>query len=160
MLVMMNVDEIRIPDIYSHTPPRLTKINESMDYYREHGTLKSTIVVTQRGLLLDGYTSYIVAGMCGISSVQCTLNTERLDRRYGGKKRKVRNPGHKRELLYKRQNGRCALCGKKLQIDDFMSTEDYLTFDHILPVSRGGSNGLNNLQGLCRRCNHEKQDRY
>ena len=47
----------------------------------------------------------------------------------------------------------------QLQIDDCTS-EDYLTLDHILPVSKGGSNGLMNLQGLCRHCNYQKQDDY
>lgn len=63
MLVMMNVNEIRIPTIYTHTPPRKEKVDSSMGYYMEHGALKSNIVVTQKGLLIDGYCSYIVAVM-------------------------------------------------------------------------------------------------
>ncbi len=53
MLVMMNVNEIRIPTIYTHTPPRKEKVDSSMGYYMEHGALKSSIVVTQKGLLID-----------------------------------------------------------------------------------------------------------
>ena len=160
MLVMMNVDEIRIPTIYTHTPPRKEKIDNSMGYYMEHGALKSNIVVTQKGLLVDGYCSYIVAVMCGISSVQCEINTRFIRKCLDGKNRKIRNTQHKRKILYDRQGGKCALCGRQLQIDDWTSIEDYLTFDHILPVSRGGSNGLMNLQGLCHQCNYQKQDEY
>lgn len=159
MLVMMNVDEIRIPTIYTHTPPRKEKIDNSMGYYMEHGALKSNIVVTQKGLLVDGYCSYIVAVMCGISSVQCEINTRFIRKCVDSKNRKVNNAQHKRKILYHRQNGKCAVCGMQLQIDNFAS-DDYLTLDHILPVSKGGSNGLMNLQGLCRHCNYQKQDEY
>lgn len=160
MLVMMDVEEIRIPDTYTHTPPRKDKIDDRMVYYMEHGTLKSNIVVTQKGLLVDGYCNYLVAVMCGISSVQCKINTRHIRRCIDGKNRKIRNGYHKRRILYNRQNGKCAICGKQLQIDDCTSVDDYLTFDHILPVSRGGSNGLSNLQGLCRHCKYKKQDDF
>lgn len=160
MLVMMNVDEIRIPTIYTHKPPRKEKIDNSMLYYMEHGALKSNIVVTQKGMLIDGYCSYIVAVVCGISSVQCEINTKRVRNSLGGKGRTINNRQHKRRILYNRQDGKCTLCGRQLQIDDCTSVEDYLTLDHILPVSKGGSNGLMNLQGLCRHCNYQKQDDY
>ena len=159
MLVMMDIDKITMPSMYTHTPPKKAKINNHMMYYLEHGTLKHNIVITQKGMLIDGYCSYIVAVVCGMSSVQCEINTKRL--KYGlEKNRKINNRSHKREILYNRQNGKCAICGKQLQITDYTSLDDYLTFDHILPVSKGGSNGLMNLQGLCRRCNHEKQDYF
>lgn len=160
MLVTMNVDEIRMPTIYTHTPPRKEKINNHMLYYVEHGALKHNIVVTQKGMLINGYCSYIVAVVCGMSSVQCEINTKRVGRRFGKKNRTINKRQHKRRILYNRQDGKCAVCGKPLQIDDYTSVEDYLTFDHILPVSMGGCNGLINLQGLCRRCNHEKQDYF
>lgn len=158
MLVTMNIDNISMPTIYTHTPPRKEKINNHMMYYLEHGTLKHNIVVTQKGMLVDGYCSYIVAVVCGIDTVQCELNTKKL--KYGiEKNRSINNRKHKRKILYNRQCGKCAICGKQLQIDDSTSIDDYLTLDHILPVCRGGSNGLMNLQGLCRRCNYQKNDK-
>lgn len=158
MLVTMSIDKISMPTIYTHTPPRKEKINNHIMYYLEHGTLKHNIVVTQKGMLVDGYCSYIVAVVCGIDSVQCELNTKKL--KYGiEKNRNINNRQHKRKILYNRQGGKCAICGKTLQIDDSTSVDDYLTLDHILPVCRGGSNGLMNLQGLCRRCNYNKNDK-
>jgi 5-methylcytosine-specific restriction endonuclease McrA len=44
------------------------------------------------------------------------------------------------------QKYRCADCGQKVK----------LTKDHIVPLSRGGSNFAFNLQGLCVRCNSRK----
>lgn len=43
----------------------------------------------------------------------------------------------------------CKACG----------TSQGLTVDHIFPVSKGGSNDLDNLQTLCGSCNSRKGDR-
>lgn len=40
----------------------------------------------------------------------------------------------------------CALCGKK----------EKLTVDHIVPLSKGGSNYITNIQPLCMPCNSKK----
>ncbi len=48
-------------------------------------------------------------------------------------------------LLDKYQN-QCAICGR----------QDNLEVDHIVPVARGGTNDIDNLQILCRRCNASK----
>lgn len=42
--------------------------------------------------------------------------------------------------------GKCLVCG----------TRDDLTVDHVVPLSRGGSNGVSNLQPLCGPCNSRK----
>lgn len=45
--------------------------------------------------------------------------------------------------------GRCAECGGR----------EHLEVDHIIPVSRGGTSGRDNLQALCRKCNRIKRVR-
>lgn len=158
MMVTMGINDIKIPVSYSRTPPHKEKINSHMMYYFEHGNLKSNITVTQKGMLLDGYCDYIVAVVCGMDTVECTLNMDIIRRDLRTGNRKIKKSSNKRKILYQRQSGKCALCGKQLQIDDNKDMKNYLTFDHIIPVCRGGSNSLTNLQGLCWRCNHVKDN--
>jgi 5-methylcytosine-specific restriction endonuclease McrA len=46
----------------------------------------------------------------------------------------------------------CQICGKEL-------TKDTVTIDHIVPISKGGTNAIENLQPLCERCNSKKGNR-
>lgn len=57
-------------------------------------------------------------------------------------------PDEVRILVWRRDGGKCVKCG---------SQED-LEYDHIIPVSKGGSSTARNLQLLCERCNREKRD--
>lgn len=52
-----------------------------------------------------------------------------------------------RKTVFTRDNYTCRSCGRK----------NNLTVDHIVQLSRGGSNNLENLQTLCRHC-HEQKD--
>ena len=54
-----------------------------------------------------------------------------------------------RSATLKRSSGVCACCGKKL-------TTKTMTMDHIIPISRGGTNEPDNLVALCPECNKEK----
>ena len=48
--------------------------------------------------------------------------------------------------LFERDGKACKQCG----------CTDLLTIDHVVPLSRGGSNELENLQILCNKCNSRK----
>lgn len=55
-----------------------------------------------------------------------------------------------RKTVYDRDGNRCAYCGCRKQ----------LTLDHKKPLSKGGTNSLDNLQTLCSPCNQMKGDKY
>lgn len=51
-----------------------------------------------------------------------------------------------RREVWRRDRGCCVQCGSQLNLE----------FDHIIPVSKGGSNTARNIQLLCENCNREK----
>lgn len=51
-----------------------------------------------------------------------------------------------RARVYERDGNRCVEC----------DSPDDLTLDHRVPLSRGGTNREDNLQTMCRPCNHRK----
>lgn len=55
-------------------------------------------------------------------------------------------PESVRHEVWRRDQGRCVVC----------SSQQNLEFDHVIPVSKGGSNTSRNLQLLCEMCNRTK----
>ncbi|MBE9214761.1 HNH endonuclease [Plectonema cf. radiosum LEGE 06105] len=60
-------------------------------------------------------------------------------------------PSAVRKYVFERNNYQCQSCGKQ-------NAESQLTIDHIIPLVRGGSNDISNLQTLCFTCNRQKTD--
>ena len=62
-------------------------------------------------------------------------------------------------MLYGKQDGKCA--NPKCPHNEYQEYfhPDFMDLDHIVPVSKGGSDELDNLQLLCRKCNGTKSDK-
>ncbi len=56
-----------------------------------------------------------------------------------------------RQVIYRRDNGICRICGKKCEWNDWEA-------DHIVPWSKGGKTEIENGQVLCPSCNSKKSD--
>lgn len=57
-------------------------------------------------------------------------------------------PEEVRIAVWRRDEGKCVKCGSR----------ENLEYDHIIPVSKGGSNTVRNIELLCEKCNREKRD--
>lgn len=55
-------------------------------------------------------------------------------------------PSEVKLSVWRRDSGKCVKCGSR----------ERLEYDHIIPVSKGGSNTERNVQLLCEKCNREK----
>lgn len=55
--------------------------------------------------------------------------------------------------LCKQYDYTCLRCGKK-------EPDIKLTADHVLPVSKGGTSDISNIQPLCKSCNSWKNDKH
>lgn len=56
-----------------------------------------------------------------------------------------------KEFIKLKTRGKCGHCGCKL-------TDQNISVDHIIPISKGGSNQEENLICLCKECNKDKSD--
>ncbi len=57
-------------------------------------------------------------------------------------------PSEVRREVWRRDGGKCVKCGSR----------EKLEYDHIIPVSKGGSNTARNIELLCEACNRAKSD--
>jgi len=69
----------------------------------------------------------------------------------GEREKRNRLTPSQRLKLYARQNGDCARC-----FDSF--TIRQLSDDHIVPISKGGTNHMLNRRLVCKKCNSQKSD--
>ncbi len=59
-------------------------------------------------------------------------------------------------FLFARDDYRCQYCGRHRSS---LRGREFLTRDHVLPISRGGDNGWANVVAACSACNNRKGNR-
>jgi hypothetical protein len=62
-------------------------------------------------------------------------------------------PFHIKIRVVRRDNYTCQICGKHL-------LDNEVEFDHVIPISKGGSSEEHNIRLTCYRCNQDKNDRF
>lgn len=87
----------------------------------------------------------------------CARNPEKVQAKYHRRATAKRNAGGSFSAQewsdLKRLYGfRCLACGRH-------EPDIKLTVDHVIPVSKGGSNSITNIQPLCGSCNYSKRDK-
>ncbi len=80
----------------------------------------------------------------------CDINTKKICWRQNKRKsRRIQYSQSVREMIYKKADGRCELCGRKILYNN-------MTLDHIVPLAMGGEDAESNLQCTCKACNEFK----
>ena len=106
---------------------------------------------------------YAVDGFSGYSDEEIKLSIlefidrerkkfERLRRKHQTPETKEQSKSHPRIPeqvrieVWRRDEGKCANCGSR----------EKLEYDHIIPISKGGSTTTRNIELLCEKCNRSK----
>ena len=66
----VKVSDIIIPEEFKATKPRFEKMIQKRKFYRKNNRFESKIVLNKDFLLIDGYTSYIIAKENGMKYVE------------------------------------------------------------------------------------------
>jgi 5-methylcytosine-specific restriction endonuclease McrA len=59
-------------------------------------------------------------------------------------------PDEVKICVWNRDGGKCVKCGSQMNLE----------YDHIIPISKGGSNTARNIQLLCEECNRKKGENF
>jgi 5-methylcytosine-specific restriction endonuclease McrA len=87
-----------------------------------------------------------------IHSAKNSFNMPAVIRLYNSFRRPRKRVKFNRKNIIARDRWRCQYCGKKFPASD-------LTFDHVIPKSRGGATTWENIVSCCTTCNDKKRDR-
>ena len=87
-----------------------------------------------------------------IHSVSFTLKLPSVVRLLMLVKRPINQVRFSRQNIYARDKYKCQYCGQKLPVED-------LSYDHVVPKSRGGKTLWNNIVTSCIVCNRKKGGR-
>lgn len=145
---LIEISKIHIPDWF--TRPGRKKIESKKNKLEQEGIIKP-IVVDSSYKLLDGYATLLMLQYCGEKYVPYIINDN-----YISNKSRCADLEIKKKL-YEKQNGICYICGRKTNLDkDAKDKDTYATVDHIIPLSKNGTDSIDNMAIACSICNNLK----
>ena len=68
-------------------------------------------------------------------------------------------PKGRKQKVFERDGGACVYCRRTIDLDAEPCTDLQLTFDHLIPKTRGGTSGMHNLVTACFTCNQRKSSK-
>lgn len=68
------LSNIKIQDSFKRNPPKHEKILEKIAYYNTYQNFEQPIVVDKDNVLIDGYTTYIIAKGLGMRYIKVKRN--------------------------------------------------------------------------------------
>jgi 5-methylcytosine-specific restriction endonuclease McrA len=87
-----------------------------------------------------------------VSTVRYDIQVPRIIRLLVYNRYPSRHVSFNRRNIFARDENRCQYCGQRFETDE-------LSIDHVVPLSRGGSNGWSNIVCACTGCNKRKGGR-
>lgn len=136
---------------------KTTNIEEAYDFTLVSDAIKvmrRSTKKTKDYYVLDTFTNHILwKRMTQEEIIQAQedkiYNT--VKRNINGKIKRKAYSQSTRKIIYNRAGGRCELCGRKLLLED-------ATLDHVIPLSKGGIDDVNNLACVCFEDNQFKNN--
>jgi len=107
-----------------------------------HWQKAMTLLIANRAEVIDEYHDRI------IRSVSLSFKLPKILRLFSNHRLSF-NVKFTRMNVFYRDNYQCQYCAIKLPVQE-------LTFDHVIPVSRGGATSWDNVVTCCRKCNSKK----
>lgn len=92
-------------------------------------------------------------------SGRCSDNATKARKRAAGAQARKPLGRRLRHAVYLRDGWVCQICGVEVNLKALYPAADSATIDHIVPVVKGGTDDLSNLQTAHARCNLLKHDR-
>lgn len=65
----VNIKDIEIQNNFQKHKPHGSKLYKKYNWYLKHGTFQSPIILNRDFVLIDGYTSYLIAEKCKLGKV-------------------------------------------------------------------------------------------
>jgi hypothetical protein len=129
---------------------RLNKAGTPIDWISREEA--ATLVVKDQVVWALGENAFVIRGGINRLGKQSVLSLPSILASDGSVKLNDFVPPLVNGYLFRRDQFLCMYCG-----GDF--TTDNLSRDHILPVSRSGTDSWTNVVTACKRCNHRKANR-